>query len=53
LPKKDSETLSGLIIAHHETIPREKEHIIIDQFEFEIISVSETRIETVKLRVLE
>ncbi|SFV31603.1 hemolysin family protein [Thermoflavifilum thermophilum] len=53
LPKKDSETLSGLIIAHHETIPREKERIIIDQFEFEIISVSETRIETVKLRVLE
>ncbi|MCL6523470.1 MAG: hemolysin family protein [Thermoflavifilum sp.] len=53
LPKEDSETLSGLIIAYHETIPREKERIIIDRFEFEIIHVSETRIETVKLRVLE
>lgn len=51
-PENESETLSGFIIAHHETIPRQKEHIIIDHFEFDILSVSDTRIEMVKLKVL-
>jgi CBS domain containing-hemolysin-like protein len=49
---EESETLSGYIINHHETIPRQKERIIIDHFEFDILNVSETRIETVKLKVL-
>ncbi len=48
----DSETLSGFIIAEHETIPRQKERIIIDMYEFEILNVSDTRIEMVKLKVL-
>jgi CBS domain containing-hemolysin-like protein len=48
----DSETLSGYIINHHETIPQQKERIIIDDFEFDILSVSNTRIEMVKLKVL-
>jgi putative hemolysin len=47
-----SETLSGFIIAEHETIPRHKERIIIDRFEFEILNVSDTRIEMVKMKVL-
>lgn len=51
-PENESETLSGFIISHHETIPRQKERIIIDDFEFDILSVSDTRIEMVKLRVL-
>ena len=51
-PENESETLSGFIIAHHETIPRQKERIIIDDFEFDILSVSDTRIEMVKLKVL-
>ncbi|GAA4738643.1 hemolysin family protein [Flavisolibacter ginsenosidimutans] len=51
-PENESETLSGFIISHHETIPRQKEHIIIDDFEFDILSVSDTRIEMVKLKVL-
>jgi CBS domain containing-hemolysin-like protein len=51
-PENESETLSGFIISHHETIPRQKERIIIDDFEFDILSVSDTRIETVKLKVL-
>lgn len=51
-PKDEYETLSGFIIHHHETIPRQKERIIIDDYEFEIISVSETRIETVKMKKL-
>jgi putative hemolysin len=49
---EESETLSGFIINHHETIPKQKERIIIDHFEFDILNVSETRIETVKMKVL-
>ncbi len=48
----ESETLSGFIIGKHETIPVQKERIIIDKYEFEILNVSDTRIEMVKLKVL-
>ncbi|TAE71460.1 MAG: HlyC/CorC family transporter [Bacteroidetes bacterium] len=48
----DSETLSGYIINVHETIPKLKERIIVNNFEFDILNVSDTRIEMVKLRVL-
>src|SRR6266487_4880026 len=48
-PNEESETLSGFIINYYETIPRQKERIIIDDYEFDIISVSDTRIEMVKL----
>jgi putative hemolysin len=48
----ESETLSGFIIAHHETIPRQKERIIIEMYEFEVLSVSDTRIDMVKMKVL-
>lgn len=48
----DSETLSGYIIQQHETIPRLKERIIIDDYEFEILNVSDTRIEMVKIKLL-
>ncbi|MCW3114613.1 MAG: HlyC/CorC family transporter [Segetibacter sp.] len=48
----ESETLSGFIISNHEAIPYLKERIIIDRFEFEIINVSDTRIEMVKMKVL-
>lgn len=51
-PDDESETLSGFIIDHHETIPQQKERIIIDDYEFDILSVSDTRIEMVKLKVL-
>jgi CBS domain containing-hemolysin-like protein len=51
-PENESETLSGFIINRHETIPRLKEHIIIDDYEFEILAVSDTRIEMVKVKVL-
>jgi CBS domain containing-hemolysin-like protein len=51
-PGNESETLSGYIITHHETIPHQKERIIIDDYEFDILSVSDTRIEMVKLKVL-
>jgi CBS domain containing-hemolysin-like protein len=50
--KDDAETLSGYIINYHETIPKQKERIIIDDYEFDILQVSDTRIETVKLKKL-
>ncbi len=51
-PENESETLSGFIINRHEDIPRLKEHIIIDDYEFEILGVSDTRIEMVKMKLL-
>jgi CBS domain containing-hemolysin-like protein len=51
-PENDSETLSGFIIQHHETIPRLKERIIIGNYEFEVLNVSDTRIEMVRLKIL-
>jgi len=52
LPVTESETLSGYIINYHETIPRQKERIIIGDYEFDILNVSDTRIETVKVKKL-
>jgi CBS domain containing-hemolysin-like protein len=49
---ESAETLSGYIINQHETIPQAKERIIIDKYEFDILSVSDTRIEMVKLKLL-
>lgn len=51
-PTDDSETLSGFIITQHETIPKIKERIIIGKYEFDILLVTNTRIETVKMKVL-
>jgi putative hemolysin len=50
--EEESETLSGYIINYHETIPSQKERIIIDDYEFDIMHVSDTRIEMVKLKKL-
>ena len=49
---EESETLSGYIINYHEKIPRQKERIIIDDYEFDIVTVSDTRIEVVKMKRL-
>ena len=49
---EETETLSGYIISQHQSIPRQKDRIIIDDYQFDILGVSETRIETVKLKVL-
>lgn len=51
-PENDSETLSGFIIHQHETIPRLKERIIIGNYEFEVLNVSDTRIEMVRMKIL-
>jgi putative hemolysin len=52
LPDSESETLSGYIINQHETIPHLKDRIIIGDYEFEILNVSDTRIEMVRLKIL-
>lgn len=52
MPSDEADTLSGFIISSHEMIPKQKERIIIDNYEFEILMVTETRIETVKLKIL-
>jgi putative hemolysin len=52
LPDSESETLSGYIINQHGTIPRLKDRIIIGDYEFEIVNVSDTRIEMVRMKVL-
>ena len=47
-----AETLSGFIVQHNEDIPKEKQQIIVGNYEFDILSMSDTKIETVKLKVL-
>lgn len=46
----DFETLGGLIMHYHESIPKLNEEIIIENFVFTITGVSKTRIEQVKLK---
>jgi CBS domain containing-hemolysin-like protein len=53
IPTDESETLSGYIISKHGDIPKIKERIIIDLLEFDVLLVNETRIETVKMKVLQ
>jgi putative hemolysin len=47
-----TETLSGFIIQNRDEIPRQKETVITGNYQFDILNVSGTRIETVKMKVL-
>jgi len=47
-----SETLSGFIIHQYEKIPTLKERIIIGDYEYDILHVSDTRIEMVRIKIL-
>lgn len=51
LPEGDYNTLGGFIFARHENIPSKGDHIVIDEYEFTIISVSNNRINEIKLKV--
>ena len=51
-PEGEYETLAGYIVSNHEDIPDNGEDIVIDNFKFKILNVGETRIETVKLKIL-
>jgi putative hemolysin len=50
--QENAETLSGYIIQNNEAIPKQKERIIFGNYEFDILNVSGTRIETVKVKML-
>lgn len=50
--KEEAETLSGYIINQHESIPRQRDRIIINNYQFDILNVSETRIDSVKMKIL-
>jgi putative hemolysin len=52
LPDDDAETLSGYIIENHESIPKQKEKIVIGDYEFDILAASETRVDMVKVKAL-
>ncbi|TKK70951.1 HlyC/CorC family transporter [Ilyomonas limi] len=51
-PENEAETLSGYIIEQYKSIPRQKERIIIGRYEFDVLNVGNTRIETIKMKVL-
>jgi len=53
IPEGNYETLAGYIVSNHENIPQKGAEIFIDRYKFKILNVSETRIETVKLKVLD
>jgi len=48
---EEYETLAGLIIQHHESIPDVNEKISIPPFEFDILQVTESKIEQVRLKI--
>ncbi len=50
--KEGAETLSGFIIQNNNAIPKQKQKIIVGNIEFDILHVSDTRIEMVKVRLL-
>jgi CBS domain containing-hemolysin-like protein len=49
---RETETLSGFIIQNRDNIPKQKESFTVGNYQFDILNVSDTRIETVKLKVL-
>lgn len=48
---ENSETLSGYLIHHHEAIPKVKTLISLAHFDAEVLAVSDTRIEKVKIKI--
>jgi len=50
---EDYETLAGLILHQHESIPELNEEIVMDGFSFSILAVNGRMVEQVKLRVIE
>lgn len=50
LEMNNSETLSGYLIHFNESIPKEKEKILIGNYEFEILEVTDTRIELIRMK---
>ncbi|WP_321368848.1 hemolysin family protein [uncultured Draconibacterium sp.] len=54
LPESEEfETLAGLILFHHESIPKVNSIIKIEKFQFKILKATNTKIELVKLKLLD
>lgn len=54
LPESENyETLGGLIVSHTEEIPEPDEVVLIEQLQFTILEVSNTKIDLVELKILE
>jgi CBS domain containing-hemolysin-like protein len=52
LPQSDEyETLAGLILSYHQSIPQIREEIIIDRFTFTILEATGSRIDKVLLKI--
>jgi putative hemolysin len=49
---EETETLSGFIIQNRDQIPKQKETFTIGNYQFDILNVTDTRIETVKMKML-
>ncbi len=49
---EDTDTLSGFIIQNRDEIPKQKETFTIGNYQFDILNVTNTRIEAVKLKIL-
>ena len=49
IPKGDYHTLSGYIVTTNETLPEKGDRIELDEFEFTMETVSDTKIETVRM----
>jgi len=50
---EDYETLAGLIIHYHESIPDQSDEILVDPFVFTILQATENRIDQVQLKFKE
>ena len=54
LPESDDyQTIGGLILHQHQSIPKAHDIITLEHFQFKIIKVTSTKIELVKLKVNE
>ncbi|WP_191858813.1 hemolysin family protein [Hanstruepera ponticola] len=54
LPESENfETLGGLIVDRTEGIPQQNEVVVIDDFQFTVLEVSNTKIDLVKLKILQ
>lgn len=54
LPESDDyQTVGGLILNHYQSLPKVHEEIIINRYSFKIMKVTATKIELVRLKVLE
>ena len=54
LPKNENyETIGGFIVNHTEEIPEKNEEVIIENYQFTIMEVSNTKIDLVNLKILD